>query len=111
MYGNVDNEHSLKISDSPQDFKNVKLYGEIGELELDGKKIAMCHYPQVGQGLSATGKYDYVFYGHNHQPWEENVGDTRLINPGTLAGLFSKASFAALDLKTGNLELKILEKM
>jgi len=34
-----------------------------------------------------------------------------LANPGTLAGMFSKATFAVYDTSTNNLELKILERL
>ena len=56
-----------------------------------------------------SGRYDYVFYGHNHTPWEEKIGNTVVANPGTLAGMFQKATFAVLDTKNKKLELKILE--
>jgi hypothetical protein len=34
-----------------------------------------------------------------------------LLNPGTLAGMFYKASFAIYDTQTGQAELKILEQL
>lgn len=87
----------------------VKFYGDQGEFEIDGLKIAINHYPQEAKKLAVSGKYDYVFYGHNHTPWEEKVGQTILANPGTLAGMFNKATFAVLDTKLRKLSLKILE--
>ena len=61
--------------------------------------------------LAESGKYDFVFYGHNHKPWIEEIGETFLANPGTLAGLFNKATFAILDTENKKLELKILERV
>ncbi len=89
----------------------VKFYGDQGEFVIDDLKIAINHYPQAAKELASSGKYDFVFYGHNHTPWEEKIGQTVLANPGTLAGLFNKATFAVLDTKTKNLSLKILEKL
>ena len=81
------------------------------ELDLGGKKIAFIHYPELAKKLAESGKYDLVFYGHTHKPWEEKVGDCRLINPGELAGQRFKPTFAIYDTETEKLELKILEKL
>jgi len=86
----------------------VKIYEEFGEFRKDGKRIAFCHFPEIGRDLAKTQKYDLVFYGHTHKPWEEKIGKTRLVNPGNLAGLFYKPTFAVYDTKTDKLELKIL---
>ncbi|MGC9048836.1 MAG: metallophosphoesterase family protein [Patescibacteria group bacterium] len=109
VHGNVgDSELLEKLA---KDLKNVKIYSQVGEIELDGKKIAFTHQPEKGKELAQSGKYDLVFYGHTHKPWEEKVGNCRLVNPGTLAGMFYKATFAIYDPETDKLELKILEKL
>lgn len=91
--------------------KNVKFYGQTGELEIGGKKLGFTHEPAEAKELTLTGQYDLVFYGHTHQPWEEKAGQCRLVNPGTLAGMFSKATFAIYDTETDKLELKLVEKL
>lgn len=107
VFGNVEDRELLaKVAAG---FPQVKHYGDVGEIKLDGKKIAFVHFPDKAKVLAGSGKYDLVFYGHNHTPWEEKVAQTRLINPGTLAGLFAKATFAVYDTITDKLELKILE--
>lgn len=109
VFGNVEDRELLpKIV---ADFDHVTHYGDIGEVEIDGKKIAFVHFPEEGKKLAGSGKYDLVFYGHSHKPWEEKVGKARLINPGTLAGLFTKATFAVYNTKTDKLKLKILEQL
>jgi hypothetical protein len=90
---------------------NVTLYGEIGELKINDLKIAFVHQPKIARALALSGKYNLVFYGHTHKPWEEKVRDCRLINPGNLSNMLYKATFAVYDTKTGKLELKILEKL
>jgi len=82
---------------------------EILELEIDNKKIAVVHKPEPAKELAKSGNYDFVFYGHTHKPWEEKIGNCRLVNPGTAAGLFNKATFAVYDTEDNKLELKILE--
>ncbi|MFH1192432.1 MAG: metallophosphoesterase family protein [bacterium] len=61
--------------------------------------------------MAESGKYDYVFYGHTHKPWEEMVGECKLLNPGTLAGMFYRATFAVWDTVNNKFSLKILEKL
>src|SRR3990167_8428008 len=51
-------------------------------VKLGGKKIVCIHYPDLAKKLAESGKYDAVFYGHTHRPWEEMVGKCRLVNPG-----------------------------
>ncbi|MGA2417775.1 MAG: metallophosphoesterase family protein [Candidatus Staskawiczbacteria bacterium] len=81
------------------------------EMEFNGKKIVFCHFPNDAKKLTQSGKYDLVFYGHTHRPWDEKVGECHMINPGELAGQFYKPCFAVYDTTTGKLELKILEKL
>jgi len=80
-------------------------------------KIAFCHFPDMAKKLAQSGKFDLVFYGHTHRPWDELVlsgaegKKCHLINPGELAGQFYKPAFAVYDTETGKLELKLLEKL
>jgi putative phosphoesterase len=79
------------------------------ELSLGGIKIFLNHYPDIARKAAESGKYDIVFYGHTHKPWEEKIGNCRLINPGEAAGQRFKQTFAIYDTETDKLELKILE--
>jgi len=85
------------------------------ELEAGGKKIGFAHFPNIAKKMAQTDKYDLVFYGHTHRPWDEKVleggKETHMINPGELAGQFYKPSFAVYDTATNKLELKILEQI
>jgi len=81
------------------------------ELEIENKKIFFTHFPAEAKKATESGKYDVVFYGHTHRPWEEKIGQCRMINPGELAGHFYKPTFAIFNINTGSLELKILEKI
>ena len=59
---------------------------ETMELELGSKKIFFNHYPDIAKRQAESQKYDLVFYGHTHKPWEEKIKNCRLVNPGELAG-------------------------
>lgn len=111
VFGNYEDRYLLAKSVSEKKIKNAVLHGEIGEIKKNGTKIAFCHFPEFGRGLAVTGKYNLVFYGHTHRPWEEKIGECELINPGNLAGLYYKATFALYDIKTNRLELKILDQI
>jgi putative phosphoesterase len=91
-----------------KEFLNLKIWEGFGEIEADAKKIAFCHLPKIAFKKAFSRKYDVIFYGHSHKPWKTKIGKTLLINPGNLAGLFFRATFALFDLKTGELKLKIL---
>ena len=109
VHGNVaDRELNEKFA---KDFKHITCHGDQGEIEAGGKKIALVHYPNQAEKLAQTDKYDLVFYGHDHTPWEKQIGKTKLLNPGTLAGMFNKATFAVYDTKTDKAELILLEKI
>ena len=113
VHGNVGDPELLERA--ARDFQNVTIHGEVGEIELDNKKIAFTHFPEKALELAKKGGPDLVFYGHTHKPWEETleVGGkkVRLVNPGTLAGMFYKATFATYDTSADKLELKILERI
>ncbi|MBU4466938.1 metallophosphoesterase [Patescibacteria group bacterium] len=112
VFGNVDGDRFNMLRPKAEGkLKNVVFCGDSGEITVAGKKIAFCHFPLTAQGLAASKKYDFVFYGHTHRPWEEKIGKTKLVNPGTLAGMFNKATFAVYDTKTDKLELKLVERL
>jgi hypothetical protein len=81
------------------------------ELEIDSKKIVFCHFPEIAKEQALSGKFDVVFYGHTHKPWEEVLNNCRLANPGELAGQLFKPTFAVYDTNANLLELKILDNL
>lgn len=103
-FGNMDNDQLQDIKFS-KIYKNSALYKEFGEAEVDGKKIAFIHFPQEAKNLCATGKYNFVFYGHTHKPWEEMVGNCKMLNPGNVAGEIYPPTFAVWDTKNDEFEL------
>jgi len=111
-FGNVDGDrYNMLNRKAEPNFKKIVFCGDWGEFIAGKKKIAFCHFPLMAKGLASSGKYDLVFYGHTHQPWEEKIKKTRLVNPGTLAGMFNKATFAVYDTKTDKSELKLIERL
>jgi uncharacterized protein len=112
VFGNVDGDQQ-KMKDLAKVLPRLHLLGEQGEVIIEGldKKIGIVHYPEIARKMMQTGDFDLIFYGHNHRAWEETLGRTKLINPGTLAGLFSLATFAIYDFTRDKAELKILHQL
>ena len=86
------------------DMNPLSFGGLVFKGELDGVKIAATHGHIEGlvDKLVRSGEYGYVFCGHSHRHKDEQVGRTRLINPGALGGLKPEPrSICLLDLKSG----------
>ena len=90
-------------------YKNIIYFGEIGILNIDKKVIGICHKPETIEKIKEKSECDIIFYGHTHKPWISGEGRLKLVNPGTLGGVFQKATFAAWDTEKNDPELKILE--
>ena len=103
VFGNVDIFSERNITG----IHDVKSFGRVGDFEIDGCKIGMCHEPYLLEKVKEKGEADFIFYGHTHKPWIDDQGKTVLANPGTLGGVFQKSTFAVLDTMTKNLELVI----
>jgi|SRR3989344_363284 len=110
VLGNVHAEIE-KMDSMAESLQNFTLHGEQAELIIDGKKIAVNHYPQEAQKLAESGRYDVIFYGHDHKAWTKKIGNTLLFNPGTLAGLFAKPTFAVYDTAQNTAELILVETL
>ena len=105
--GNADNYDERLIMNYPN---IIYLARTGGVAEVDGRRIGICHEPDLADNLIIE-KAEIVFYGHTHKPWEEAREGVRLVNPGTLGGMFQKATFAVYDTDSAELELKILESL
>jgi uncharacterized protein len=66
--------------------ERVRVHGEFLETELDGKKIAVNHFDYLARPIAASGTYDIVCYGHNHNFSVARLGRTLAINPGPIMG-------------------------
>lgn len=97
-FGNMDNDQLRNLEFSKK-YKNTFLYSDYGETEIDGKKVAFVHFLDVARDLCKKKKYDFVFYGHTHKPWEETVSNCKMLNPGNVAGEIYPPTFAVWDTK------------
>lgn len=104
-FGNNDEDQGMIIEKSENKITYWPLAKEFGATQIDGKKIAFCHYPKLGSLLASTGEYDAVFHGHTHDAYQEKVGETLLVNPGAICGIQKGkpgvASFGIYDMTSG----------
>ncbi len=105
VFGNIDRDtlYMKKIADS--EVQNIILMGSEGEINIENKKIAFTHYPEIANSLARTDLYDLIFYGHTHRHKINRVNEkTYLINPGDISGRYGKSTFIFYELSTGKME-------
>jgi len=109
--GNIElyDEEALK------QYPNIIYYGKIGVVEIDKYKIGICHEPFFINKILEKEDVDFIFYGHTHKPWIDTPASSaqedkeiKIVNPGTLGGVFQKATFAVLE---KNIKLVLLENI
>ncbi len=86
IYGNNVGDQHLISSRCGTMFKRITHHGIMMNLEVNGLRIGGHHYPKIAFGLAASGQYDMVCCGHNHESSTRKAGDCLLINPGDLLG-------------------------
>ena len=96
VFGNNDGDAFLMLAVAQQ-AGHVRFYKPVANLELGGKRIAVAHYPEVGEALALSGKFDAVFSGHNHIAHVKTLATTLWGNPGEVMGRFGKASYGLYD--------------
>ena len=106
--GNADFELDNKLDSGIIYPNKLEYFKDFGVLNLEKRKIAFTHYDFYARKLASEGKYDLVFYGHTHTPWEERIGTTVILNPGEITAQFGKPTFAIYDLKEMKARLVLL---
>ncbi len=102
VFGNNDGDRVLLVKNA-SDF--CSLQDGIMKLELDGRKIALMHYPDAAEDMYNTGNYDLVVYGHTHARMLRGE-EKKLLNPGASSGyLADRATVAIVDLKDLSVEI------
>lgn len=105
VFGNVDGDKPLMLQRASE-FDHLHVLGERGEVELEGKRFFLTHYPDIARAFAKAGGYDAVCYGHDHIQHKELVGSTLLLNPGTAGGVFQYPSYALVETETLTVEFK-----
>lgn len=101
VFGNNDGDHFL-LCQIAGNHPHVTFHQPLAELEVDGRKVALQHYPEIAKRLAESGAYDAVFSGHDHQKYIHQVGDTLWANPGEIMGRFGEPSIGFWDTETNS---------
>jgi hypothetical protein len=99
IFGNNDGDIFM-ISKIASKHPQVTLHGQLAEIEVGGKKVALNHYPDIARRLAESGAYDAVFSGHDHKRYVHKVGKTLWANPGEVMGRFGQPGFGLWDTET-----------
>lgn len=107
--GNNDEDQIALSKKGGDKFTWTSLADEHGVINIDGREIAFCHYPKLGELLAKSEKNDAVFYGHTHNSQNTTYGKTLLVNPGAVCGIQKGASgiasFAIYSSQTNTAEI------
>jgi len=104
VFGNNDGEQYLLTKFSLTSFTNIKLYGLIGDININGFNVGFTHQDIVGQGLASTNKYQLVCYGHSHKHDIKKIGKTIFLNPGEIMGKDGYPGFCFVDTDTSEIQ-------
>lgn len=108
VFGNGDGDRFAISNVAKTQYPNLKLHGEHAELDFEGVKVAVTHYPFYAKALARTGDYQAVFSGHTHERHEERIGDCLWLNPGEVLGWKGPATCALYDTTTNSAEIVII---
>jgi len=101
IFGNNDGDRLLLTKKSDGRLSTQPLITEI-----DGKKIALIHEPDIVEPLIESKKFDIIIYGHTHKPDIREKHNTIVLNPGKAARLHKgDSTVAILDTKTKRVEI------
>lgn len=91
--------------------KKTKIFEKIGKIKIGKLKIGFCHQFDFKKTKEKIKNFNFFFFGHIHYPLLRKEKNCYFVNPGNLAGIYYKASFAVLNTDSKKIELKILEKI
>ncbi|HOX03110.1 MAG TPA: metallophosphoesterase [Candidatus Paceibacterota bacterium] len=101
VWGNNDGD-LYRLTEVSQQMPHIRVHGELAQLELEGVRVGMVHYDDVGRLMAGGGQFDLVCFGHNHRFELGRAGRTLIINPGEACGwLTGQSTCALLDTATG----------
>jgi hypothetical protein len=108
VFGNNDADGRLLQTIAAQ-HRHVTLHGIYAELEVEGRRIAIIHYPEPARRIAQSGQLDLVCYGHDHTQLLERIGEGWLLNPGEIMGMRSTPTWALYDTKAHSVTIHTLD--
>lgn len=107
VYGNLE-----LYQPEEANLERINFLGRYGHFNFFGHDIGAGHEPwSIEKILAKYPEAEIIFFGHTHQPGLSEREKVIVVNPGTLGGVWYKASFAVWDSEKRDLQLKILENI
>lgn len=92
VFGNNDGDQFL-LGKIAANHDHVTLHAPLAELNVEGRLVALQHYPEIGKRLAQSGVYDAVFSGHDHLKYIHRFEEALWANPGEIMGRLGPPSF------------------
>ncbi len=117
VFGNNDGD-LFRITSAARNYPQISIHGHLFQGQLDGRRVAMNHYPDIALPMAASGQFDVVCYGHNHVHKIHSINATVAINPGTVMGavfgpdgapVAARSTFVIYDSDAGRAETHEIE--
>ncbi len=107
IWGNNDGERVEIVQAAMRDNSQLTISTNTYDfIELGGRHIFISHYDDLAVPMAQSGKYDAVFYGHNHIEAVDQTGDCWVVNPGEIAASKTKrATFAIYDTEAHTVDI------
>ena len=105
VFGNMDDDYFRNYPFKNNQYKKIKIFKDFGEAEIEKQKIAFVHKPEPAEKLCETGKYNFVFHGHTHKPWQKKINNCMLLNPGNVANQIYPPTFAVWNTNDNSFQL------
>lgn len=96
VFGNNEWDHRSHIRLAEQ-MHDMCHHGYTADISIDNRRIFLTHFPQDATKALLSRNYDAVFYGHTHIAEQHLHGNTLAANPGEVAGVRRRPSFAVYD--------------
>jgi putative phosphoesterase len=96
VFGNNDAD-LFRITMNARKYPHIQLHGEIFRGEFGGRRFAMNHFDAIARPLAASGEFDVVCFGHNHNFEIARIGAALAINPGPIMGAAFDANGESRD--------------
>lgn len=109
VFGNGDGDRFAISKVAEADDSALVLHGEWADLEVEGRRVALTHFPFYARALARTGDYDAVFSGHTHEWHEEREGQTLWVNPGEILGWKGRPTWALWETSDNSVAFDGLE--
>lgn len=114
VWGNNDGDRAMQERVA-QRFDHVHLEGEFMDRAFGECRVFANHYPGIARTVAEGKDFGLILYGHDHTAHAERLGQSLLLNPGSIMGYQAAAknwvvpTASIFDTAAGKVETLYLE--